>query len=439
MTPLTNAELLRLDASALAKLLSEERITCVTLVKQVLAQIAQEDKAGAELNAIISVAPYETLIETAAKLDDFAFVSSKPARNPPVVEQCIMNGLIILAKTNLNVSFKKAYMSIQSLTKGFRSSAITTVGGQTNSVYIVGGLKKGETPMGHTSPCGSSTGSAVGVSAGYSPLGLGTETDGSLVQPTGRAALFAMKPTIGSTLNDGIWTLSSQFDAVIALTKSVLDLALMTELLHTPEARPKLPQDGYRSFLTKTFKGLKIGFADPAIWHFPPAMCPQISSVVKQLNGAYFKARDKIKDLGTEAEYPVELPKLDSLMRTGNQSAYSVILSHDYEDNVNDYLGALESSEVRNLKELIDWNKAHADIEMPYDHADQGRLIKAYEETVDSKEYEAAKAHLRKVAIEDGFNRLFLDKGLDIVAVPQDSKIPSMEAATGNVQELQAL
>ena len=37
---------------------------------------------------------------------------------------------------------------------------------------------------------------------------------------------------------------------------------------------------------------------------------------------------------------------------------------HDYEDN--DYLGALESSEVRNLKELIDWNKAHADIEMPY-------------------------------------------------------------------------
>lgn len=58
---------------------------------------------------------------------------------------------------------------------------------------------------------------------------------------------------------------------------------------------------------------------------------------------------------------------------------------------------------------------------------------------MDSKEYEAAKAHLRKVAIEDGFNRLFLDKGLDIVAVPQDSKIPSMAAATGNVQELRAL
>lgn len=70
MTPLTTVELLTLDASALAKLLAEERITSVTLVKQVLAQIAQEDKAGAELNAIISVAPYETLIETAAKLDE---------------------------------------------------------------------------------------------------------------------------------------------------------------------------------------------------------------------------------------------------------------------------------------------------------------------------------------------------------------------------------
>ena len=152
-----------------------------------------------------------------------------------------------------------------------------------------------------------------------------------------------MKPTIGSTLNDGVWTLSSQFDAVGALTKSVLDLALMTESLHTPEARSKLPQGGYRSSLTKTFKGLKVGFADPAIWHFPPAMCPQIPSVVKQLvrprprsliwgvliraqNSAYFNARDKIKDLGADAEYPVQLPKLDSLMMTENQSASSVIL-----------------------------------------------------------------------------------------------------------------
>lgn len=458
MSPLTTVELLTFDASALAKLLADGRITSQSLVEQILTQINNEDKAGAKLQAILNVAPRDKLLSTAAQLDEerragklrgplhgipilikdaiathpdlglpttvgsYALLNSRPARNAPLVDELIKNGLIILAKTNLNEFCNW---------KGFNSiNGFSVVGGQTNSAYIAGGLKEGESPMGHTSPLGSSTGSAVGVSAGYSPLSLGTETDGSLVQPAGRAALYALKPTVGSTNTSGVWTLSTRFDSVGAMAKSVSDLALVTEMLHTKDVRAKLPPSGYTSYLTKSFKGMKVGFVDPTIWHLPPSMCPQIPHVVEQLNGAYFKAIEKIKDAGAHIEYPVKLPGLESLLMDG-KPAMSVILLHDYKKNVDSYLGDLEYSEVRNLKELIEWNKEHADIELPFNHTNQERLIMAYNNIPSEEEYEKAKSHLQRVAVEDGLNKLFGDKGLDIIGIPQDSKISSIASASG--------
>jgi hypothetical protein len=39
---------------------------------------------------------------------------------------------------------------------------------------------------------------------------------------------------------------------------------------------------------------------------------------------------------------------------------------NEYRKNINDYLGSLAFSEVKNLKELIEWNEKHADIELPF-------------------------------------------------------------------------
>lgn len=66
------------------------------------------------------------------------------------------------------------------------------------------------------------------------------------------------------------------------------------------------------------------------------------------------------------------------------------------------------------------------------EHANQGRLIKAYEEVPNATAYESAIAHLHKVSIKEGFDLLFGDKGLDLVGVPMDSKIPSMATASGS-------
>jgi amidase len=95
--------------------------------------------------------------------------------------------------------------------------------------------------------------------------------------------LFAMKPTIGSVEMDGIWPISPSFDAVGAMAKSTVDLALMTELLLKPEERRKLPDGGFLPALTITFEGLGLGFLDPIEWHFPPRAQHPVESVTKQI------------------------------------------------------------------------------------------------------------------------------------------------------------
>lgn len=115
----------------------------------------------------------------------------------------------------------------------------------------------------------------MAVSAGFAPVALGTEVDGSLVQPAARAALYALKPTVGATDLEGTFAVSEDFDSLGAMAKSASDLAILTEMLLNEKARTELPSDGYLSFMQTDFEGLKIGFVDPEEWHWPEALQPQ--------------------------------------------------------------------------------------------------------------------------------------------------------------------
>jgi amidase len=129
-------------------------------------------------------------------------------------------------------------------------------------------------------PGGSSTGSAVGVAAGYSPLALGTETDGSTIQPANRAALFAIKPTHGIVSVDGIWQLSTSFDVIGSMAKSASDLANLLHILVEDEAAD------YPRFLTRSFADLRLGFADPDMWRFPDSYSHPDEGVREQMVSA---------------------------------------------------------------------------------------------------------------------------------------------------------
>ena len=124
----------------------------------------------------------------------------------------------------------------------------SAVGGMCQSPYIPGGLREGEKRRGETvklllgertrldtdslqAPGGSSTGSAVGVAAGFGPVSLGTETSGSLTSPASRAALYALKLTPGSVSIEGVWEVAQSYDSAGAMAKTVIDLVHISNVL----------------------------------------------------------------------------------------------------------------------------------------------------------------------------------------------------------------
>ena len=115
-------------------------------------------------------------------------------------------------------------------------------------------------------PAGSSSGSAVAVSAGYAPLSIGTETDGSLVVPANRAAVYTIKPTIGTVSQDGLIPVSHTMDSAGPMATAPYDLALLLDVLQ--EDNPA--RESYTSALADSWSDLSIAAVNCEEWIFPP-------------------------------------------------------------------------------------------------------------------------------------------------------------------------
>jgi amidase len=112
-------------------------------------------------------------------------------------------------------------------------------------------------------PGGSSSGSAIAVSAGFSPISIGTETEGSLIMPGGRAALYTIRTTSGIVPMDGIVPISDVADSAGPMTKSVYDLAVLLDVI-VDANKAKVPEGGYTAALTTSWSHLRVGVLEPA-------------------------------------------------------------------------------------------------------------------------------------------------------------------------------
>ncbi len=116
-------------------------------------------------------------------------------------------------------------------------------------------------------PGGSSGGSSAAVSAYEAPLGIGTDTGGSIRQPAAVTGLVGHKPTYGGVSRFGLIAFSSSLDQAGPLTRTVLDAALLHEVIggHDPADSTSIDapvppvvaaaRDGARADLS----GLRIG------------------------------------------------------------------------------------------------------------------------------------------------------------------------------------
>jgi amidase len=294
-------------ASQLRHLLEKNEITSVSIVETYLSMIECHNKAGLRLNALISVAPRDVVLEKARLLDEErqagnvrsplhgipiilkdaivtdaslgmptsagsrAFLNSKTKRNAALVDTLLEAGLIIIGKANMT---EFCGMVSTKMNPGYSS-----VAGQTLSAYVRGGIEKNETILGHSAPGGSSTGSAVAVSAGFAPLAIGTETVGSIVTPSVRAALYAMKLTHGITSCEGIFRICETYDAPGPMAKCTEDLQLLVDVMLKNSRIDSVQLKKEES----TPIGLKVGFADPRIWAMDEESCRPVEGALDQM------------------------------------------------------------------------------------------------------------------------------------------------------------
>ena len=137
-----------------------------------------------------------------------ALAGNVTGRDAGLVSRLREAGAVILGKTNLSewANFRSEYSS----------SGWSSVGGQTHNAYDTA-----------RNPCGSSSGSAVAVAANLTMVAVGTETNGSVVCPSGINGIVGIKPTLGLVSQDGIIPIAHSQDTAGPMARTVRDAAIL--------------------------------------------------------------------------------------------------------------------------------------------------------------------------------------------------------------------
>ena len=140
----------------------------------------------------------------------------------------------------------------------------------------------------HHVPGGSSSGSGVAVAAGLTPIGLGTDTGGSVRIPAALCGISGLKTTVGRISRAGVFPLSWTFDSIGPLARSVQDLALVYDCLQGPD--PKDPCTAGRTVqpvgtaLDQGIEGLRLAFPECGFWD---GIDPEVAQQVRESRAVF--------------------------------------------------------------------------------------------------------------------------------------------------------
>jgi len=289
---------------------------------------------------------------------------------------------------------------------------------------VRGGITHDALPLGHSTPAGSSSGVGAGVASGFAPLGVGTESDGSLVQPATRAALYGLKGSLGTINTTGAMGLSPIFDSAGAVGKSTRDMATLLGII----------QGGidYTPRLKTSWEGLKVGFVDVELWWPAPFMVEPREDYQNQVRAEVQAAVDLVSQRGAKVVQPVHLINVAGVFEDGVEGVNDVtdIMDRDFRKTFEDYLALFNDSNIRTLEDVIQFNSDHADEELPDFAPDQLSLIDARDCKMTDETYEAGVKHMQ-VTSRASITKTLLDNDINVIIGPADARMASVAACAG--------
>jgi amidase len=420
-----NVKPFELDEITIAELqegMQSGRFTARSLVEKYSARIEEIDKHGPAVNSIIEMNPdalsiaegldeerkekvprgplhgvpvlIKDNIDTADKMmttaGSLALLGSKPVQDSWVAQKLRSAGAVILGKTNLS-----EWANIRS---SHSTSGWSGRGGLTRNPYAL-----------DRNPCGSSSGTGAGISANLCAVGIGTETDGSIVCPSSSNGLAGIKPTVGLVSRSGIVPISHSQDGAGPMCRRVRDAAILLGALTgvdsqdaaTAASAGKSYTDYAQFCDVNGLKGARIGVARK-YFGFNDA----VDALMEQALGT-------MKKQGATLVDPADIETLGKF-----DESELLVFMYELKADLNAYLARLgANAPVRTLKDIIEFNERNRQKEMPY--FGQDLFLKAEEKgPLTEKAYLDALEKNHQLARKDGIDATMDKYRLDAIVAP---------------------
>ncbi|WP_079505379.1 amidase family protein [Mesobacillus jeotgali] len=321
-------------------------------------------------------------------------------------------GAVILGKTNMT---EWANFMANGMKSGYSSR-----GGQVLNPYGPGKFEVG----------GSSAGSGAAIGANLAAAAVGTETDGSILNPSSQNSLVGIKPTVGLVSRSGIIPIAHTQDTAGPMARTVRDAVYLLEAIagkdpQDPATMALLPEFSHDSlFDDQAFKGAKIAVVRE----------DYSGKLTEEQELIFQNAVDKLAELGAEV---VEASIPASKANWGYK-----VLSYEFKADLNAYLNGLgPNAPVKTLADVIAFNYQHGEKMLKYG---QEVLLEseATSGTLTEPEYLEELEYNLYMAREQGIDYALREYGADAVLFPMDGSTigskagyPSVTVPTDYTQE----
>ncbi len=383
------------SAGELLARLEQSQTTSLAIVEALISRIAAIDDAGVAVHAMAALA--EDARAVARECDE---QRARGVRLGP------LHGLPLVVKDNIEVRGLPGLAGSTSLWgRPTRDAALVTVVRQAGAIVLGStnlsqwaNIRSPHSTSGYSasgglvanpwaldrSAGGSSSGSGAALAAGFAPLAIGTETDGSITCPASLNGIVGLKPTVGVTSRDGVVPLSRSQDSPGPMARNVADLALL-----------------YGAMVGETPREVvDVAMVEAHAWRTGHSATDALfDAVVTQLRAEGLEIARGEGGLPSGIEYDDEL----------------TVMLCELVDDMDTYLARRAGHGVKSLADVVAYEDVHAQLEQRYfGHEFFVQAIKSG--GCDTEAYQLARQRNKGWAIEQALGPVLT--GYDVVVSP---------------------